>query len=159
MAEQNVGGELTKWEQMAIERAVVEGPFYASSGTSAIFDAAWELARRGLLQETYVNGPVYLRATMMGLNAYARSTGRANPSVREVLNIYCDEAEIPRKDFDIISVKHLCSKLAILRGELPSTALEFRSKVVVGMTDEERVARTHRKKKVIAGLKKKVTKR
>lgn len=63
---------LTYWEELALMAIVERGPMYAGQGSSAIFDAAWNLQRRGLLRVDYSSGPPYLHITDAALRLLGR---------------------------------------------------------------------------------------
>lgn len=96
---------LTKWEIIALERAAQE-PIYASEGSSAIFDAAWELKRRGMLQIIRRENDriTYLEITEFGRRALdkVKASDRAPEFewMRELLLQLMDKVGIPREEFE-----------------------------------------------------------
>jgi len=65
---------LTLFERHVLVMLAEQGPRYAGSGSGAMFDAAWELKRRGLLRIAEGTGPVYLEFTDAGREAHASIT-------------------------------------------------------------------------------------
>lgn len=108
---------LTKWELAAIQTVLDTGPMPATSGSSATFDAAWELTKQGLMVEDYRKGPVYLRVTMAGLNAYYLAQTLKPAPAKEVMKILADEAGIERSAYKANTLFDMAIKLAHARGE------------------------------------------